>query len=159
MVVNKIGLFFIWVLISLTTSAQDSNIATSTDDIFSSIQNSTYGGTISLYQDPMLHVLVDKYARINKKQGLKGYRIQVYSGSGVSARTEANKVRSKLLTQFPEFDPRVIYFDYQAPYFKVVIGDYRTKNEAFEVYHGIKRKFLGSYIVKTRINYPKLALE
>lgn len=157
MFVNKISLFLILALAVCNISAQDNDIALAPDDIFYSIQDDTYGGTISLYQDPLLHVLVDKYARINEKQGLKGYRIQIYSGSGVSARAEANSARYRLLNLFPEFDPSLIYFDYHAPYFKVVIGDYRNKNEAFEVYHDIKRKFSGSYIVKTRIRFPKLS--
>lgn len=156
MFVKIIWLFlFIGVLV-VKINAQDNNSIAVTDDIFSSIQDETYGGDIQLYQNPSLHVLVDRYARINKKERLNGYRIQIYSGSGNKARFEAEDIRRRLLNNFPEFDYNLIYFDYQAPYFKVVVGDYRNKNEAFEVYHRIKRKFSGSYIVKSKINFPKL---
>ena len=53
-------------------------------------------------------------------------------------------------------DSNLIYFSYQAPYFKVLVGDYRNKNEAFEMYHKIKSTFPGLYIVKSRIKFPKL---
>lgn len=158
MFANKIWLFLYLTLTVFKLNAQESNVNYNeiNHDIFYSIQDDTYGGDIILYQNPSLHVLVDRYARINKKEGLHGYRIQIFSGSGNSARTKANNVKSKLQNYFPEFDSDLIYFDYQAPYFKVIIGDYRNKNEAYEVYHIIKNKFPGSYIVKSKINFPKL---
>ena len=156
MFVKEVCLFLILGMLVFKIDAQEISSTPVTDDIFYSIQDDTYGGNIDLYQNPSLHVLVNKYARINKKDRLDGYRIQIYSGSGNSARTEASNVRRKLLDKFPEFDSGLVYFDYQAPYFKVVIGDFRNKNEAFELYHKIKGKFSGSYIVKSKINFPKL---
>ena len=43
-------------------------------------------GTITISQDAMLFQLVDAYVDANKRDGMKGYRIQIYSGSGQNAR-------------------------------------------------------------------------
>ncbi len=125
-------------------------------NIFTALQDNSSGGRMVLDQSPELHVLIDKSIRINEKSGLEGYRIQIYTGSGVKARDEAAAVCQEFMAYFPEIDPGQIYKNYQAPYFKVRIGDYRNKNEAFEKYHAIKKRFPSSYIVKSSINFPKL---
>lgn len=127
-------------------------------DIFSLLQDDSYGGTMNFYQNPSLHVLVDKNTRIHEKNGMDGYRIQIYSGSGISARIAASDVGEKFKEYFPDFDGDLIHYDYRAPYFKVSVGDFRSKNEAYEYYHTIMKKFPGSYIVKSKINFPKLEL-
>jgi hypothetical protein len=125
-------------------------------DIFSTLQDNSRGGKIEIYQDPALHVLVDKSIRINKKEGLDGYRIQIFSSSGQEARDLANETQQKFLELFPDFDSRLIYTEYTAPYFKLRIGDFRNKNEAYEFFHKLRKKFPSSYIVKSKINFPKL---
>lgn len=126
------------------------------NDIFSSLQDNSRGGKIEIYQDPALHVLVDKSIRINKKEGLDGYRIQIFSSSGQDARDKVNEIQQQFLEMFPDFDARLIYTEYTAPYFKLRIGDFRNKNEAYAFFHKLRKKFPSSYIVKSKINFPKL---
>jgi hypothetical protein len=155
---SRISLTTAFVLSVLFVSAQinTTDSVNITDDIFSALQNNTYGGNITILQEPSLHVLIDRSIRINKKKGLNGYRIQIFSGSGNNAREQANKVAQEFKSYFPNFDHDLIYFNYQAPYFKVRIGDFRNRNEAFELYNKIIKKFPSSYIVKSRIKFPKL---
>ncbi len=150
-------LFFIGMLIiespaQTVASSDEQNGA----DIFSLIQDNSFGGTIKLYQDASLYVLLEKNARINEKQGIYGFRIQIYSGSGITAREKANAVKREFLELFPEFSYDIIYTIYKAPYFMVSVGDFRNRNEAFELYHSINKKFPGSYIIRSKINFPKL---
>lgn len=128
-------------------------------DIFSEINDDSEGGKIQIYQDPILHVLIDKNTRINKKEGLWGYRIQIFSGSGQNARDKSFAIQTEFVEQFPDFDKGLIYNIYQAPFFKLRLGDYRSKNEAVEFYHQLKEFFPNSYIVKSKINFPKLDSE
>jgi len=160
MFAKQVGFLFILIIAVMKCGAQDAvnDSVIIADDIFSVIQDDTYGGKINFYQNPSLHVLVDKNTRLNRKNGLQGYRIQIYSGSGVNARDESNQIREYFLELFPEFDSDLVYFDYQAPYFKVSVGDYRTRNEAVEFYHMLKKNFRSSYIINAKINFPKLDL-
>lgn len=128
-------------------------------DIFNEINNAdSVGGEITLYQDASLNVLIDKYKRITKKN-LKGYRIQIYRGLGQEAREKANLASQKFINEFTDFDPTQIYAIYESPYFKLRIGDFRTKNEAFEILYQVKEIFPDAYIVNSKINYPKLSAE
>lgn len=155
---KQISLLFLCILMAGSLKAQTESLDATPQvvDIFSLLQEDSHGAAIHLYQNPSLHVLVDKNSRLNEKSGLMGYRIQIYSGSGTQARDKANEVGLTFMENFPEFDPGLIYTDYQAPYFKVRIGDYRNKNEAFEFYNDLKKKYPGAYIVKSVINFPKL---
>lgn len=160
MLKKGVSLFFLVSILFAELAAQELSNSSQPplSDIFSSLQDNTQGGAINLYQSPSINVLIDRNTRISEKEGLSGYRIQIYSGTGVNAREKANTTKREFLEAFPELKENLIYIDYQAPYFKVSIGDYRNKNEAFEYYHNIKKRFPGSYIVKSKINFPELEL-
>jgi hypothetical protein len=49
-----------------------------------------------------------------------------------------------------------VYLIYQQPYFKVRVGDYRTKLEAEAVYRQLLHEFDKLFIVPDKINLPKL---
>jgi hypothetical protein len=108
---------------------------------------------LTLYKDPILDTFVSRIYYANyPKQNIKGYRVQIYSGSN---RIDANKVKSDFLeTYFGE----KIYFDYQQPYYKVRVGDYRTKLEAQKMYQLLLSdiRFKGVLIVPDDINFPEL---
>ena len=70
--------------------------------------------------------------------GVPGYRIRIYSESGVGAKEEQQRVRANFLSLDPDVDA---YYRYDEPYFKVYVGDCRTRSEALKLYD---RKFFGS---------------
>ena len=120
-------------------------------------QNDSKTGQVNIYQSSSIKTLVNKFISINQKQrGIKGYRIQIFSASEQQAREAANKKRSKFVSTYPDFDYRLIYPLYQPPFFKIRVGDYRTKEEALKFYKQVVKQFPNSYIVKAVINYPKL---
>lgn len=133
---------------------------TLSDDIFYHLNLSENGeGKIILSQSVLLNDLIVKHRQINKKLGkakIKGYRIQIYRGIGSDARNEANSVSMRFMNSFPEFSQNQIYAIYETPYFKLRIGDYRNKNEAFEHLFRIKKTFPEAYIVNSNINFPEL---
>jgi hypothetical protein len=127
------------------------------EDIFSLIKHDVKGqGNVDIYQKPGIHLLIDTHVRLNEKNGIDGYRIQIYSGSGRDAREKAYSLQQQFLEKFPEFDPDLTYIIYDVPNFKLRLGDFRNKNEAFEFYHLVRRYFPNSYMVKSKINFPKL---
>ena len=46
------------------------------------------------------------------------------------------------------------YRTYTNPYFKVTVGDCRTKSEAMELLSRIKRNFPSAFVVKENIQFP-----
>ena len=47
-----------------------------------------------------------------------------------------------------------VYRTYTNPYFKVTVGDCRTKSEAMKLLSRIKGNFSSAFVVKENIGYP-----
>ena len=111
-------------------------------------------GTIAIYQDSSLLRLFNKHISINQNDiNLSGWRIQIYNSSGKEAREEANEVRNKFMNSY--FDTKA-YLIYQPPFFKIRVGDFRTKQEAFALYKTLLTIYPLSYLVQDKINLPQM---
>ncbi|MBL7919049.1 MAG: SPOR domain-containing protein [Bacteroidia bacterium] len=91
--------------------------------------------------------LVEKKAEYNRLTNgeMDGYRIKIHFGAD---RDAARSIKSKFSAKFPEYET---HEDYQQPNFVVLIGDFKTKLEAFESLKKIQPDFPNSFIVKGRI--------
>lgn len=93
-----------------------------------------------------LDSLITCNARTNANQAtLEGYRIQIYSGSGSTAKQEAFAAQTKFLESFPNEN---VYMVYNAPFWRVRVGDYRFRSEAIPLLNRVKWQFMGSYLVR-----------
>ncbi len=111
-------------------------------------------GVVTIINDPQLDTLIDRHIQSRADiGGLRGYRIQVYFGSGQQARKEANEAKASCISLFPTQKAHILY---QTPFYKVRVGDFRTRNEAFIWHKKIVRKFPKAYIVNDIINFPEL---
>jgi hypothetical protein len=88
-----------------------------------------------------------------KRDGIEGYRIEIFSNSSLNAKELALDKKVKFLSKYPENNVHVIF---SAPVFKVRIGDFRTKKEALETYKKIQKDYPGAFIVPDVINFPVL---
>jgi hypothetical protein len=98
-------------------------------------------------------LLVANYYKLlvqnSKVTGVPGYRIRIYSESGLGAKEEQQRVRAKFLSFYPDTDA---YYRYDEPYFKVYVGDCRTRSEALKLYDRIKKNFPNPIVVEDYIN-------
>jgi hypothetical protein len=111
------------------------------------------GGSILVYQDARLDLLIKKQADYNEKMNLTrkfstGFRIQVVN---TTDRTEAVTAKTKLLQQFPE---EKVYLLYQEPYFKVRFGNFRSRSDAEQYQQQLDKLFPGVFIIPSPIE-PK----
>ncbi|MDR3217410.1 MAG: SPOR domain-containing protein [Dysgonamonadaceae bacterium] len=91
------------------------------------------------------------YTKVN------GFRIQVFmSNNSKTARNEANHKESQIREIFPEL---ATYVNYEAPNWKLLAGDFMTKEEAGIFRQKIQKAFpeFGReiYTVSCKINVPK----
>lgn len=104
-------------------------------------------------QDDDVTWLVEKYNNQNQtKPIINGYRVQIYFDSGNQSKKKANDVKTQFLAKKPDVP---CYLVYQAPNFKVRVGDFRSRYEAYKLYREIRNDFPSAYIVKDEINFPK----
>jgi hypothetical protein len=81
---------------------------------------------------------------------LKGFRIQIYSGN---KRQPANQARATFLKAHPKTKA---HLNYDQPYYKVRVGDFRTKLEAFKYKNVIAHEFPNCFIVKDELDINEL---
>jgi hypothetical protein len=111
-------------------------------------------GELSIYQDSRLETLILRHIEFNKKQsGISGFRIQIFFDSGQTARNNAYEAKAKLLSYFPDEKAYIIF---QSPFYKVRVGDFRSKIDALKIFRSVVRKFPNAYIIPDMINFPDL---
>ncbi len=109
---------------------------------------------LNVNQDERLDELVLRHIKINsKREGIQGYRIRIFSESGQSARPNATEIRAGFYDKYPDIETYLIY---DAPNFKVYVGDFRTRSEALKMQRKISRDYPYSFIISDRINFPDL---
>lgn len=118
--------------------------------IFQALQSQT----VTIVKDPRLDMLLKKQAELNKevdklnnKTG-PGYRIMVIN---TNDRMKALEVKSRMMSDFPE---EKSYMVYQSPYFKIMIGNFRTRPEAEPLQRKIQEIWpTGIIIVPSTVEY------
>lgn len=87
-------------------------------------------GSVVVHKDPRIDMLIAKQASINttskKMYGrtMRGYRLMVMN---TNKRDEAIAAKTKVYTAFPELKA---YLVYQAPFFRLKAGNFKTRDEA-----------------------------
>lgn len=101
--------------------------------------------------DSQLKKLADRHVAYNKaRKSSPGYRVQIHFGN---ARQKAQDIKTECESMFPNIPA---YLTYQAPNFKVRIGDCKTRWEAAKILEEVKNNFDVAFIVKDEIALPKL---
>lgn len=138
-------IFFLFLCLGLSFHVLGQQRYNKTNDTLSSgIKYPPKEGVLQLYQEESLDDLLERYKSVNvRKNGMDGYRIQIFFESGRKARENAYEAKAKFLSNFQEIPA---YVDYQTPFFKVRIGDFRTKREAQILYKKLRRQFPDAYI-------------
>lgn len=118
---------------------------------FISINTFAQKAKLTVNNDAYLDTAIQKNIDKNKIANvIDGYRIQLFSGS---ERNNANALKTKFLKLYPETPAYLIY---QQPYFKLRVGDYRTKIEAQQIFYKLQDDFGQVIIIPDKINLPKL---
>ncbi len=134
-------------LLSLTCSLP---LKSQVKSIFDDLEKSEPGqGKVKIIQDESIQLLLEE---LSKEKGIAGYRIRIFSGSGSNAKSEFEETKAKFISSFDT--PLYERFDY--PFYKIYVGDFRTRSEAMKLLNTIERKFPDAFIVQTKINFPNL---
>jgi hypothetical protein len=106
-------------------------------------------GTVVVHKDPRIDMLVKKQIDINEettrdtRRTMQGYRIQVINSND---RNKVFAVKAKIYQTYPELKP---YLMYQPPFYKLKVGNFKTKEEAEEYRKELSRDFpTGVYVVR-----------
>lgn len=98
--------------------------------------------------DSKVSDLVNKHIEYNQNHKAVGFRINIYIASGNNSKSQAWTAKQdfeKLYDTIPT------YFVFEEPYFKVKVGNFRTRLEAYNVLNKIKPDYPNAYIIKDEI--------
>lgn len=88
---------------------------------------------------------MDHYIKKNKTRNVSVYRLRIFFDNKQNARS----VSEQVLTEFAEVYPDVPAFrGYVNPYFKVTVGNFRTKSEAMKFLNQIKGQYPSVFLVR-----------
>ena len=111
-------------------------------------------GKSEIIQDERVDALLKKHIALNEANPvMDGWRVQIKSFSGNNSKKDANDMKSSFLSKYPEMGAHIVF---HSPNFKVRVGDFRTKLDAYKFYKDIKQEFPSSFIVKDEIDLPKI---
>jgi hypothetical protein len=140
-------ILFLSVTLCLNLSAQN------TPDIFKLIETPKQGqGVVKISQDNAIANLIDLHLSQQKKlNGVKGYRIAIYMGSGQEANKAADQSRARFISRHEEIKS---YKQFEYPYFKVYVGDFRIKSDALRFLKQIENEYPDAFIREDMISFP-----
>jgi hypothetical protein len=111
-------------------------------------------GKVEVYQDSRVDSIVKMHVRYNSTQStFEGYRIQIFFDAGNNSLSGAQAAQANYQMLYPG---DTAYISFVEPYYKVRIGDFRTRLEAESYLHQIIRDFPNAFIIKDKILFPKM---
>lgn len=110
------------------------------------------GDNIRINQSSSVEEAFGIFTRRNLKKELNGFRIRIFFDNKQSARVQSEEVEKAFIEAFPQYP---VYRSYTNPYFKVAVGDFRSKSEAIKVLKEIAPLYEKAFIIKDVINYPR----
>lgn len=111
-------------------------------------------GNITINHDSKIADLLNKYYLQNAATpGMRGFRIRIYFDLGQQSRQQSELVMNEFMESY---EGMAIYRTFDSPYYKVSVGDFRTRDEAFKVLKQLARKYPKAFIVPEWINFPRL---
>jgi hypothetical protein len=107
-----------------------------------------------IHADPRIAELVDLHITYSEEFPLiDGYRIQLEMSSGNAALDKLNEIKTEFEEKYPETKTYIIF---REPYYRLRIGDFRTRLEAVEFLDRIKRDYPHAWVIKDKIEFPEL---
>jgi len=104
---------------------------------------------VFINENPKLLNVIKYHKKLNKENlEIRGWRIRVYMGSGKDARAQANSIKLRIRNSYPDVEPHLVH---HSPYFKILVGDFRTRIDAESFRKKIRRQYPNCYVVESEI--------
>lgn len=104
-----------------------------------------------VHQSATVEKSMSAHVESNRKRSMNGYRVRIFFDNKQTARTESEAALKRFEALYHDVSA---YRSYANPYFKVTVGDFRTKSEAMELLERIKHEFPSAFVVKENISFP-----
>ncbi len=95
----------------------------------------------------------EDYIRTWRRLGeIDGYRIQIAAVTGTNSKSTAESERYLFSSRYPSIPA---YISFKEPYFRIRVGNYATRLEAYFALQEIRTSYPNAYIIPDKINYSE----
>lgn len=121
--------------------------------IFNLLPSKEKGGKadVSVHQSQAILKLLNSQIASNSSRKMTGYRVRIFNDNKQNSRGASEAALNRIKGMYPGL---AAYRTYSNPFFRVTVGDFRTKSEAMQLLQQVKGSFPSAFIVKETINYP-----
>lgn len=116
------------------------------------------GSNIVIIQDPSIDTILEMHVEMNEallsnedNYAIDGYRIQIFEESGNRSSSHAREAMTEFSEKYPDIP---VYITWQAPNYKVRIGDFATRMQAEGFLKKIKRDYPIAWVIRDKIKFP-----
>lgn len=103
-------------------------------------------GNVQIIQSSDIEALIYKHPTfINEIKSIDGYRIQILSTTKLPE-AEQSKIQFVM-----NFDSIPAYIDFNSPYYKMKVGNFQSRIDAFIALNKIREIYSSAFIVKDRV--------
>ena len=107
-------------------------------------------------QNESITRLLQEHRQVNQRQrGIDGFRVQIYTDSGNRSKLRTDRIKAEFDSRYPDIKS---YISYDEPYYKLRVGDFRTRLDAQRFLNELSSTYLFSIIVVDKINFPPLSI-
>ena len=118
-------------------------------DALGRLQQKEFSGKVNIILDSLILENYNKHLLSNSRnRGVEGFRIRIFSDNGQGAKDNQLRVSARFLSLFPDIP---VYYRYEGSYYKIYIGDFRTKRDALKGLNMIRKEFPDAFIVEDKI--------
>lgn len=106
---------------------------------------------VNVHQAEAISLAMQEHMASNAGRTMTGYRVRIFFDNRQSARVASEETLKRFESMYHDV---VAYRTYANPYFKVTVGDFRTKSEAMALLEHIRYEFPSAFVVKENIAFP-----
>ena len=114
-------------------------------------------GKVEVIADKRIDLLIDKHKYHNRHQPvLEGWRVQIFFDAGANSKSKATEVQNRFTSRHQGTEA---YLSFKEPYYRIRVGDFRSRIEAEGFLQKIKGEYPNAFAVSEMINPPPLIRE
>ncbi|MBQ0086941.1 MAG: SPOR domain-containing protein [Bacteroidales bacterium] len=108
---------------------------------------------VEVRQSDAVRSAFENYKEGNRERKITGYRVRIFFDNSQEARVRSEAVAREFAAEHPDVK---VYRSHISPYFKVTVGDFRSRIEAMAFAKTISDKYPSVFLVKENIHYPEI---
>ncbi len=106
---------------------------------------------VRVSQSGKIKSALDAQVAANHARAISGFRVRIFFDNGQNSRNDSETVLRRFESMYHGIPA---YRTYANPYFKVTVGDFRTRSEAMALLVRLRNEFPRALLVKEKINWP-----